>query len=218
MGRRSGLSNVAGHAARAELGADEPLVEVHAGELGETLVHGVGEREHALGHLAGRGDEDHHDQPRLQRQDLDVPQRGGGDGRRRDDGEELGDARERLGGLAQRVVDLARGAVALQEDGRRALATLRDDGVDVVPVAGVRGHAPGGRVRVRQHAHVLEVGEVVADGARGHAELIALVEVLRPHRGAQCDVLLDDGPEDLFLPARERQPTPLNAESETGAR
>ena len=71
---------------------------------------------------------------------------------------------------------------------------------------------------MRQHAHVLEVGEVVADGGGGHAEVEALAEVLGPDRSAERDVLLDDGPQDLLLPSRERQPTPLNAESETGAR
>ena len=38
---RSGLSKVAGDAPRAELGADEALVEVDAGELGEPLVDGL---------------------------------------------------------------------------------------------------------------------------------------------------------------------------------
>ena len=217
--RRSRLSNTSGHAPRAQLGADKALVEVHAGELGEALVDGVGEGEDTLGDLPGRRDDHHHDEPRLQREDLDVAQRRRGDRRRGDHGQQLGDARQRLGGLAQRVVDLARGAVPLQEDRRRGrAATLGDDDVDVVAVAGVGGHPPRGGVRVRQHAHVLEVGEVVADGRRGHAEVMPLAEVLGPDRRAERDVFLDDGPQDLLLPSRERQSTPLNAESETGAR
>ena len=80
-----------------------------------------------------------------------------------------------------------RGAVALEQDGgRRRLAALGDDDVDVVPVAGVGGHAPRGRVRVREHAHVLEVGEVVADGGGGDAEVEALAQVLGADRRAEA--------------------------------
>ena len=91
------------------------------------------------------------------------------------------------------------------------LAPLGDDGVDVVAIAAVGGHPARGRVRVGEHAHVLEVGEVVADRRGGHAEAEVLAEVLRADGRARGDVLLDDGPEDLLLPCRERQPTPLNA-------
>ena len=66
---------------------------------------------------------------------------------------------------------------------------------------GVGGHAPCGGVRVRQHAHVLEVGQVVADGGRGDAELEVFSEVPGAHGDAPRDVLLDDGPQDLLLPA-----------------
>ena len=106
-----------------------------------------------------------------------MPQRGRGHRRRRNHGEQLGDPRQRLGRLAQRVVDLAGGAVTLQLKGRSALSPLGDDGVDVVAVAGVRRHAAGGGVRVRQHAQVLEVGEIVTDGGCGHAEVEVLTEV-----------------------------------------
>ena len=199
------------HAPRAQLRADQPLVEVDAGELGEPFVHRVGEGEDPLRDLARRGDQDHHDEARLQREDLDVPQRGGRDRRRRYHRHELGDARQRLGGLAQGVVDLAASAVVLEQDGRRRLAPLRHHGVDVVPVAGIGGYAARRRVRVREHAQVLEVGEVVADRRSRDPEAGVLAEVLRAHRGAGGDVLFDDGPKDLLLPCRERQPTPLNA-------
>ena len=112
-----------------------------------------------------------------------------------------------------------RGAVALEEDAPAAASRRSlDDDVDVVPVAGVGGHPPRGRVRVRQHAHVLEVGEVVADGRGGHAEVEALAEVLGPDRRAEAMYSSMTVRRTCSCRGRERQPTPLNAERETGAR
>jgi len=54
-----------GRAPRAELRAHQTLVQIHARELGETLVDGLGEREDALRDLAGGGDDDDHHQVRL---------------------------------------------------------------------------------------------------------------------------------------------------------
>ncbi len=96
---------------------------------------------------------------------------------------------------------------------RRRLAALADDDVHVVPVADVGGHAPRRRVRVGEHAHVLEVGEVVADGRGGDPEREVLAEVLRADRGARGDVLLDDGPQDPFLSRRERHLCPLKRQA-----
>ena len=215
---RSGLSNTAATRRVPSCAPTSRSLRYTRANSARPSSTGSANGEHALRDLPRGGDEHHHDEARLQGEDLDVAQARGADGRRRDDGEQLGDAREGLGGLAQRVVDLAGRAVALEEQRRRALAPLRRDGVGVVPVAGVGGHPPRGGVRVRQHAHVLEVGEVVADGGGGHAEAELLAQVPGPDRCAERDVLLDDGPQDLLLPCRERQPTPLNAESETGAR
>ena len=120
--------------ARAELAADEALVEVHARELGEAFVDRLGEVEDALRHLARRGDDDDHDEARLQGEDLDVADGGRRDGRRRHHGEQLGDARQRLRRLAQRVVDLAARPVAL--DGRREGAASRRSLDDARPRSG----------------------------------------------------------------------------------
>ena len=58
--------------------------------------------------------------------------------------------------------------------GGDGLATFAEDDVDVVAIAGVGGHAPRRRVRVREHARVLQVGEVVADGGGRDTEREAL--------------------------------------------
>jgi hypothetical protein len=68
---------------RAEAHADELLVEVGGRPLGEPGIDRRVEREHALRHAAGRGDDHDHQHLRLQREDLDVADRRGGDRRRR---------------------------------------------------------------------------------------------------------------------------------------
>ena len=65
------------------------------------------EREHALVDAAGGGDHDDHQHLRLQRQHLDVADRGGIDRRRRDDREQVRHLGERLGRDPHRLVDLA---------------------------------------------------------------------------------------------------------------
>ena len=137
------------------------------------LVDRVGEGEDALRHLARRGDEDDHDEARLKSEHLDVADGRRRHGGRRDDGEQVGDARERLGRLAQGVVDLALRAVELDErrrGPRRRSPRSPRMRVHVVAVALVGGHPAGGRVRVGQHAELLELGEVVAHRRGGGAE------------------------------------------------
>ena len=60
-----------GDQARAQAHAGEALVQVHAGVLGQALVHGRVKVEDALAHAPRGGDDDHHHQVRLQRQHLD---------------------------------------------------------------------------------------------------------------------------------------------------
>jgi len=129
-----------------------------------------------------------------------VADDGRGHRRRRHDGQQLRDPGQRLGGLAECVVDLAAGAVALHGHRRRRLATLAEDGVDVVPIPHIGGDAPRRRVPVRKHAHIFEVGEVVADGRGRHTEREVFAEVLRADGRARGDVVLDDDPQHPLLP------------------
>ena len=90
-----------------------------------------------------------------------------------------------------------------------AVAVLAHERVHVVTVAGVGRHPAGRRVRVRQHAELLELGEVVADRRRGGAEREALGEMPRADRRRAGDVLLDDEAQDLFLTWFERHVEPF---------
>jgi len=57
--------------------------QVHARPVGQPGVDRPAEREHALRHAAGRGDDDDHQHLRLEREHLDVTDRGRADPRRR---------------------------------------------------------------------------------------------------------------------------------------
>jgi hypothetical protein len=153
---------------RAEAEADELLVEELGGPVDEPAVDGLVEREHPLRDAAGRGDDHDHDDLRLQRQDLDVADRRGLEGRRGDDRQEVRDLRERLGRQAHRLVDLAAGQRELDVAAARR---RRQQAVDEVAVAGVRRHAPGRGVRVAEKPVLLELGELVADGRRAGPQL-----------------------------------------------
>jgi hypothetical protein len=127
--------------AGAQAHADQALVQVGRGPLGQAGVDRPLEGEDALGHAAGRGDDDHHEDLRLQDQHLDVPDRRRVDGRGGHDGHEVGDLRERLRGRAHGRVDLA--AHELQRQRALVVGLLAQELVDEVAVAGVGGHAAG---------------------------------------------------------------------------
>ena len=74
------------------------------------------------------------------------------DRRRGDDRQQVGDLRERLGGHAHRLVDLAPHERASRSVARPRARALGQQPVDVVAVAGVGRHAAGRRVRVREQA------------------------------------------------------------------
>ena len=101
---------------------------------------------------------------RLQRQHLDVADRRAVERRRRRDREQVRDLRQRLGGDAQRVVELA--AHVRRGRARRGGAALlgrREQAVDEVALAGVGRQPPRRGVRVREQAAGLELRELVAD-------------------------------------------------------
>lgn len=162
---------------RAELSAGEALVQVHPRELGQPFVDGPVEVEDAFGDTARGGDDHDHDDVCLQRQHLDVADRRRRKRWCRHHRQEVGHTRERLGGLAQRIVDLAASAGAIERDGHLDRTALGDDGVGVAPVARVGGDAAGRGVRVRQQTALFEQRQVVAYGRRGNAELVARAQV-----------------------------------------
>ena len=188
---------------RAEAQPDQALVEVGRRPVGEAGVDGRSKVKHALGHAAGRGDDDDHQDLRLEQQDLDVADRRGVDRRRGDDRQQVGDLRERLGGHAHRLVDLAADERQLEA----ALAAPRG-----AAAAGGRrssgspasvGTRPGGGVRVREQAVLLEHRELVADRRRAEVDLGVGGQRLRAHGLAGRGVGLDDLAQDQLLAGRE---------------
>ncbi len=69
--------------------------------------------------------------------------------------------------------------------------------VDEHPVALVGGDPPGRRVGLGEIALVLQHRHVVADGGRGHPEVVALDQRAGAHGLLRGDVVLDDGPQDV---------------------
>ena len=70
------------------------------------------------------------------------------------------------------------------------------DGLDVEPVALVRGDAAGRRVGVRQETARLELREDAAHGRARDAQAVAIHQGLGPDGGCGRDIFLDDGPKD----------------------
>ena len=97
-----------------------------------------------------------------------------------------------VGGAAGRgQVEVERGRLRLEALEQRAR---------VVPIAAVGGHAAGGRVRVREQADLLQLGELAADGRRRDVQPGSLDQAFRAHGLARRHVLLDDTQDDLPLP------------------
>ena len=100
--------------ARAQAEADEALVQVLPGPGEKPGVDGLLVCGEHLRDAPRRGDDHDHHHLRLQRQDLDVPDRCGRQRRRGDDGEQVGHLREGLGRGTHRLVDLALGERELE--------------------------------------------------------------------------------------------------------
>ncbi len=131
-GRELGVVQALVQHPRAEAEADQPLVEVAGGPVGQAGVDRALEGEHPLGHAAGGGDHHHHQHLGLEGQHLDVADRGGLDRRRGDDRQQVGDLRQRLGGDAHRLVELA---AHQRQRQRRPRRRLGEQAVDEVAVA-----------------------------------------------------------------------------------
>ena len=113
-----------------------------------------------------------------------------------------GQAREQMGRPAQDLVDVGQG-LAEEMDDLAALGVAQADGlrerVDEVAVAGVGGDAAGGRVGLREVAHLLERRQLVADGGGRDAQPDDLRDGLAADRLTRPDVLVDQGAQDAAL-------------------
>ncbi len=210
------LRQARGEHPRAEADAGEPLVEEGAGPLRQARVDRALEREDALGHAAGRRDDDDHDHLRLEQQHLDVADRRRVDRRRGDDRQEVRDLAERLGRHAHRLVDLA--ACQLEAEPPLRRRRRREQLVDVEAVPGVRRDAPRAGVRVGEQPVLLEHRQLVADRRRAALQLGIGRKRLRPHGLAGRGIRLDDLAQDELLAGAQhstecRQPRAATAGS-----
>ena len=85
----------------------QTLVEVTRGPIRQPRIDRPGEREQPLAHSAGRGDHDHHQHLRLEREHFDVADRRGLDRRGGDDRQQVVHLGEGLRGHAHGLVQLA---------------------------------------------------------------------------------------------------------------
>ena len=160
------------------------------------------EGEDALRHAAGRGDDDDHQHLRLEREDLDVADRGRVQRGRGDDREQVRDLRERLRRRAHRLVDLAADELELEAPvaaGQRAALPRAEQAVDVEAVPGVGRDAARARVRMGEQPVLLEHGELVADRRRAGRDLGIGGERLRPDGQPGRRVGLDNLAQDQLL-------------------
>jgi len=135
--------------------------------------------EDPLGGDPGRRHDDGQAGARRQPQQLDVFEgvrvaRG-----RNRDREVPGKSRQQPSRLLDHVGELARRFAELDANTPRIVLGERFGGhqpVDVGPIAGVRGHAAGGGMRLHQITARLELGHLVTDGRRAHAEVVLLGE------------------------------------------
>ena len=157
-------------------------------------LHVVGELERAIEHLPVLGHDDEQRAARAQGHERDLAdvQRHGG--RRQHDGQAVREARERGRGLFQQVVELF-GAASNLLDGLFVGALVGklpfEQLVNESAVPDVGGDAAGRGVRLRDVAFVLEHGELVADGGRGHAQPIPFGQGARPDGQRVRHVLFD---------------------------
>src|SRR6185295_14506442 len=112
----------------SELESSELLVKVLARPLDQARVDGLAEVDEALGHPTRVGDDDDEDDVWLEENDLDPPDDGRLERRRRDEREEVRHLRQRIGGDLQSRVDLA--AKLGEVERRRGVARRRLDRLD----------------------------------------------------------------------------------------
>jgi hypothetical protein len=97
--------------------------------------------------------------------------------------------------------------VKLAADRRLLLRRQVQAGEQVVykkAVAQVGGHAPGAGVRMGEQPHPFECGQVIADGRRADAEIVAPDDAGAAHRLRRLHKFLDDNPQHLALAFGDR--------------
>jgi hypothetical protein len=176
---------------RADAHAAQLLVEVAACPVDQPRVERTLVRDQALRHAARGGDDDDRRQLRLQRQELDVLDRRGGDRRRGHDRQQVRDLRELFGGGAHRLVDLAPRDLEAHRIGRHGQRARLEHLVDVPSVAAVSRLAPGGCVRMPQEPYLLQARKLGAHGRRSPRDVGLRGEPLRADRLASCDMCHD---------------------------
>ena len=189
----------AAHCVRAQAEAGEPLVQILAAPLRQAAVDLVLERNHAFRDASGRRDHDRHNGAGIEQQDFDVLHRRRLELRRRHEREHVGRARQHLAGRLECGIDLALKLGQVERERVRACLLPRQELVGVQPVRALRRHTAGRRVWMCEQPPRLELGELVSDGGRGHAQAGPLDEIARADRLAGGDVLLDHECEQVAL-------------------
>ena len=98
---------------------------------------------------------------------------------------------------SQRGLELAPDAGDIERQRLRPPVDRVDELLRVDPVAVLRRHPPRGRVRMREQAERLELGELAPHRRRRHVHARPRDERFRPDGLAGRDVLLDHPPQDL---------------------
>ena len=150
--------------------------------------------------LDSAGREDQHDEQavRCERDQLDVTDRGPGEGGVLHDRDLVGQLREQPHRAVHHVVEVDR---PVEEGGDRALLggahrLERGQAVDEQPVALVGGDPAGAGVRLGDEPLLLQRRHVVADGRGRDTEGVTLDQGLGADRLLGGDVVLDDGSQD----------------------
>jgi hypothetical protein len=155
---------------RPETLADDLVLEVLAGPGDEAGIDGLLEPEHLLRHATRRRDHDDHDARRLQRQHLDVLDRGGLERRRRHEREKSRRVREHLRRRSERLLDLVAHRAKIDAERLGTPLDRVDEFLGVEAVAALGRRPPRGRVRVSQQAERLELRELASHRRGREAE------------------------------------------------
>jgi hypothetical protein len=165
----------------------------------QTAVDLVLERDHAFRDASGRGDDDRHHGAGIEQQDFDVLHRRRLEVGRRHEREHVGRARQHLARRLECRIDLAPELRQVERERVRARFLPRQQLVRMQPVGALGRDAAGRRVRMREQPSRLELGELVSDRGRRHAQSGTLDEIARANGLSGGDVLLDHEREQVAL-------------------
>ena len=189
--------------ARPQTHADQPLAQILAGPRQQPGIDRTLERGQHLGDAARRGDDDDHHHLRLQREHLDVPDRGGVKRRRRHHREQVGHLRQRLRRDAHGLLDLAPDERELEPAIAGQVLSGSEHAIHDVAMAGVRRHPPGGNMGMGEQAHLLEQRKFVSHGGRPAFQQRVGGDRLRRHRLPGLQIIVHHPAQDPLLPGGE---------------